>query len=136
MKMMFLLSEQLACFLNGSRRRMFSLLALILVLCCAGLAIASNAYVAGKRRTVTLPLSTTAAPQAGPAHGPVQVVRFALYDVGIYPHEAHVGKGLIAITTEDLSGGSPGVIVEQAVGKSRVSVGSVQRAQHWRATSE
>jgi len=43
---------------------------------------------------------------------PVQVVSFALYDVGILPLEVHVSTGLVAVTIEDLSGGSTGLVIE------------------------
>jgi hypothetical protein len=68
--------------------------------------------------------------------GPIEVVRFSLYDVGIYPNEARVGKGMVAITVEDLSGGSTGLIVQQEKEQSLVTVGSVQRLDHWRARNE
>lgn len=83
-------------------------------------------------------LSSDANSQASaPQRGPVQVVRFTLYDVGIYPRESHVSHGSIAIIIEDLSGGSFGVVIErQRPGESPVRVGSVQRSQHWRARND
>jgi hypothetical protein len=57
----------------------------------------------------------------------VQVVRFALYDVGIYPYEAHVEKGLIGILFEDLSGGASEVVVTRETGAAPATVGRVQR---------
>lgn len=73
----------------------------------------------------------------GPKHGPVQVVRFTLYDAGIYPREARVDKGLVAIIIEDLSGGTGGLIVARDNGNSRSQVGGVQRFEHhWRGRSE
>ncbi|MEK6303427.1 MAG: hypothetical protein AABO41_22180 [Acidobacteriota bacterium] len=60
--------------------------------------------------------------------GPVQVVRFALYDVGIYPREAHAAKGLVALSFEDLSGGSSYLVIERETGAAPESVGRVQRA--------
>lgn len=50
---------------------------------------------------------------------PVQVVRFAFYKEGIYPREAHVGHGLIAISIENLSGASNGLMITREIsGKS------------------
>ncbi len=76
-------------------------------------------------------------PNVIPAHGPVHVVRFTLYDAGIYPREVRVDKGLVAITIEDLSGGTSGLVVERVNGNGRVSIGSVQRFErHWRGREE
>ena len=105
------------------------------LLCCAALALVSRGGSNPGRRMPSPPVAIV--PQAAPGqHGPIEVVRFSLYDVGIYPAEAHVGKGLVAVTIEDLSGGSTGLIVEQEKGLSRVTVGSVQRLDHWRARNE
>jgi len=80
---------------------------------------------------------TSAMPQGLQRHGPVEVVRFTLYDAGIYPREARVEKGLVAITIEDFSGGTSGLVVQRVNGNSRQSVGTVQRIQnHWRGRQE
>lgn len=52
-------------------------------------------------------------PPSGNSHGSVQVVRFALYDAGIIPKQARARKGLVAVTLEDHSGSSAGLIVER-----------------------
>lgn len=60
-----------------------------------------------------LPATTTqSSPSSGP-HGPVQVVRFTLYDAGILPKQARARKGLVAVTLEDQTGSSAGLIVER-----------------------
>src|SRR5258708_19622323 len=74
--------------------------------------------------TQQIPAATTA------KHSPVQVVRFTLYDVGIYPRQARVNKGLVAITIEDLSGGTSGLVVQRVNGNARQSVGTVHRIQN------
>ena len=72
-----------------------------------------------------------------PKHGPVRVVRFTLYDAGIYPREIRVDKGLVAITIEDLSGGTGGLVVAPEIGSDRIQLGVVQRFEHhWRGRSE
>jgi hypothetical protein len=72
-----------------------------------------------------------------PRVGPVRVVRFALYDVGIYPHEARVQPGLVTISIEDLSGASSGLIIERVEADVRTQVGSVDRlASRLRARAE
>jgi hypothetical protein len=74
------------------------------------------------------------APQEGRGreHGPVQLVRFTLYDTGIYPREVHVDKGLIAIAIEDLSGETAGLVVERDNVNDRGRVGVVQRFEKHR----
>ena len=80
---------------------------------------------------------TSVMPQGLQRHGPVEVVRFTLYDAGIYPRQARVEKGVVAITIEDLSGGTSGLVVQRVNGNARQSVGTVQRIQnHWRGRQE
>jgi hypothetical protein len=69
-----------------------------------------------------------------PTREPVQVVRFTLYDVGIYPREAVVNKGLIAILIGDLSGGSEGLILERETGGAITQVR--RERKHWRGRGE
>ena len=64
---------------------------------------------------------------SGPRVGPVQIVRFTLYDVGIYPQEARVRPGAVTISIEDLSGASSGLIVERIDADVRTQIGSVDR---------
>lgn len=95
-------------------------------------------------------LEQTAAKPSGPAtlfypgtsavsngrHGPVQVVRFTLYDVGIVPREARARAGLVAISIEDLSGGSAGLVLTRDRDR-RIPAGQVTRsANHWRGREE
>jgi len=90
---------------------------------------------ATKLKEATTTRETLAMPAA--KHGPVQVVRFTLYDAGIYPRQAQVEKGLVAITIEDFSGGTSGLVVERVNSNERQSVGTVQRMQkHWRGQAE
>lgn len=59
--------------------------------------------------------------------GPVQVVRFTVYDVGIYPREARVEPGLVAISIEDQAGGRSGLIVERVEGEVHIAQGRIDR---------
>ena len=132
------------------------------VLLVAVVALGVLAFVAGRPRsvignaaptTVSLPVPVRSAPtesfretsarnevaqgSAIPKHGPVRVVRFTLYDAGIYPREIRVDKGLVAITIEDLSGGTGGLVVAPEIGSDRIQLGVVQRFEHhWRGRSE
>jgi hypothetical protein len=75
-------------------------------------------------------LAGTVTPAGESKQGPVQVVRFALYDVGIYPAEAYAEKGLVGIVFEDLSGGDSEVVVTRETGAAPANVGRVQRLDH------
>ena len=72
--------------------------------------------------------------QRSPAQ--VQLVQFAVYDVGIYPFEARVTKGLVAITFEDISGGVSDLVVERETNAAPESVGRVQREHSPRGRSD
>src|SRR5258706_3179129 len=110
-----------------------------------GLALGAGAFVTKRSKTMaatkagidTAAKKPSLAIGANVPHGPVQVVRFTLYDAGICPRQARVEKGLVAITIEDLSGGTSGLVVQRVSGNSRQSVGTVQRIQnHWRGRQE
>lgn len=80
-----------------------------------------------------------AAPAAtqGAGGGPVRVVRFALYDAGILPREAHVERGRVVVSISDYTGGSEGLVIEVGEGQERRSVGVVRRAgPRWRGREE
>lgn len=61
--------------------------------------------------------------------GVAQVVRFTVYDSGIYPREARVNAGLVAIQVEDMAGDSLGVVIRA---ESRQVVGQIMRVPHRR----
>ena len=133
--------------------------ALLTVLVCVG----ALAFVAARSRSVTggtekPPIASPRSPEPSvltespprmpardgvtqpsviPAHGPVRVVRFTLYDAGIYPREVRVDKGLVAIVIEDFSGGTGGLVVAPEIRSDRIHLGTVQRFEHqWRGRSE
>jgi hypothetical protein len=90
-----------------------------------------------KSSSIESPSDEIAQPTVIPRPGPVHVVRFTLYDAGIYPREVRVDKGLVAITIEDFSGGTGGLIVAPEIGSDRIQLGVVQRFEHhWRGRSE
>ena len=66
--------------------------------------------------------------QAARIRGPVQVVRFTLYDVGIEPQEVRAKPGLVTIDIEDLSGDSSGLVIERVEAASHVPAGLVGKA--------
>ena len=58
--------------------------------------------------------SWVAADQQPTTRGPAQVVRFTVYDAGIFPHDARVRPGSVVIRAEDLSGTANAFIVRNA----------------------
>ena len=64
------------------------------------------------------------------ALGPAQMVHFTIYDAGIFPREARVSAGAVALHLEDMSGGSTGLIV--ASESLQTVAQAVRRPQRWR----
>lgn len=60
--------------------------------------------------------------------GPVRMVRFTLFDTGIYPHEVKVEAGLVNLAMEDKSGNASGLVVERITGNERSRVGEVGKS--------
>lgn len=78
-----------------------------------------------KLRPVSSPVEALTVPAS---ERRVQVVRFTLYDAGIYPHEARANPGRITISIEDLTGSSDGLTIERVDASGRVSLGAVNKA--------
>jgi hypothetical protein len=57
----------------------------------------------------------------------VQVVRFTLYDTGIYPQEARANPGPVTISIEDLTGSSDGLIIERVDPTGRMPFGLMNK---------
>jgi hypothetical protein len=118
--------------------------AILLILCCAEFIV--RAYSGTTTPAPRLARSSAVprpAPPAPTSAAPgkrgelVTTLKFNIFDVGIYPRELHASKGLIAITIEDYSGGSPGVIVDRETGGSPQRAGRVDReGTHWRSRGE
>lgn len=143
-----MLSRRLACrnqaSINRHAKRIDSrrgALALMLVLCCASLAVRTLIGWKLASANAKPPVSAVASPTRSSSQGvskePARVVKFNLFDAGIYPREVHVDKGLIAITIEDYSGGTTGLVIERETGNAPEQVGCVERAgAHWRGRGE
>ncbi|MEK6303566.1 MAG: hypothetical protein AABO41_22920, partial [Acidobacteriota bacterium] len=117
-------------------------LTLVLIAACSAFAFLSRAH----NRPLSEPAARTAPHASQPAPSIVvqakprelvTTVRFDLFDMGILPREVHVRPGLLAITIEDYSGGTSGVVVERETGNAPEQVGRVERAGgHWRGRRE
>jgi hypothetical protein len=69
----------------------------------------------------------TASAQTTPVRGPIQNIRFTVYDAGIYPRQLRVQKGIVGISIEDRTGSSAGLLIERENGNGRVPIGQVGR---------
>ena len=129
--------------LFGNRKLQIALtLTLGLIVSCSAVAFVSRAHnrpaaqPAGGIALESTPSAGALQTSATTQRGPVQVVRFAIYDVGIYPREAHVAKGLVAVSIEDLSGGSTGLEIERETGNAPERVGRVPREVYARGRTD
>jgi hypothetical protein len=99
---------------------------LLTIATCALLAATGLAAALGARRHSTR--AATSHSQLLPAAvGPAQIVRFTVYDAGIFPREARASAGLVALQLEDMSGGSAELVVAN---ESLQPVGQVVRQPH------
>lgn len=71
-------------------------------------------------------------PRSQRRQGPVQLVRFTLFDVGIRPSVARARAGRIIVSLEDRSGVVSGLGIERAIGGANVHVGQVRRSPDYR----
>lgn len=65
--------------------------------------------------------------QVTQTRGPVQNIRFTVYDAGIHPRQLRVRPGIVGISIEDRTGGSMGLLIEQINGGVRLPIGQVNR---------
>jgi hypothetical protein len=105
------------------------------------LTLAAVGFVTTRHKTMASPKgdseSTAKKPSSAIAasapQGAVQMVRFTVYDAGIFPREAHASPGWVAIQMQDMSGASAGLVV---LTESRQALGQIVRDQsHWRASA-
>lgn len=125
--------------LTAPRARRVAIL-IAMLLGGASLYLASSARHEAKTevRNPSIPARPAPLPTVAPAgtEEPPRVVRFNLYDLGIYPREVHVDKGRIAVTIEDYSGGTPGLAIESEGDPVPQQVGRVDRSSaDWRVTT-
>ena len=68
-------------------------------------------------------------------HGPLQNIRFTVYDVGIYPQEMEVDAGRLSIVFDDRTGKSTDFVVASENTLQRVANIKTSKA-HWRTRGE
>ena len=122
--------EKVEGFPTRSRISSASALVIAALVCCSIWGFVSRTHSRASETTALAPLEVTAnlgptaqAP-AGPL-APVELVQFALYDVGIYPRQIHATQSNVEICFEDLSGGANHLIVQSETGGA--PVGAVLR---------
>lgn len=123
---------------RNKKLRVTITLALGLIVSCLAVALVSRAH-----DPLALP---SAAPVPGSQPGTqasvkdksgLHVIVFTLYDAGIEPAALHTTKGLVAISIEDHSGGTAGLVIERETGSERASIGQVNRNENqWRGRAE
>jgi hypothetical protein len=128
---------------TGADKRRGSLLLLILaaaIAVSAGVLFvvrAHNIAKPGAGSSATPASKITTKPIQAPAREVVRFVRFNLYDQAIIPREVHVTEGLVAISIEEYSGGTSGLVVERMSGNGSQQIGTVQlNGPEWRGQSE
>lgn len=91
--------------------------------------LASGAIVAARLnvRHISVDVNHASEP-AVPNPQRVQIVRFTLYDTGIYPQEVRANPGRITISLEDLTRSSSGVVVHRIEENARVRAGVANKA--------
>jgi hypothetical protein len=72
----------------------------------------------------TTPTSGTS-PQTVSPRGPIQNVRFTLYNAGIFPQQLHAKTGNVVIGIEDRTGNSLGLVVQRGTDSLGVAIGQV-----------
>lgn len=113
---------------------------LVLASLAAALFLGASALALVTRVRPTPPPAASAARSGAAAEpgGPVQVVRFALYDTGLEPREAKAGHGRVVVSLTDYTGSASGLVVERETPDGvREQAGRVEReGGRWRGRQE
>ena len=98
------------------------------LLLMATLVIAAVAVIAlVKRGSAASAVSHESESVVAPQRGRVQLVRFTLYDVGIYPQEARANPGAVTLSIEDLTGSNSEVFIERIEPAGRTVTGTMNK---------
>jgi hypothetical protein len=111
------------------RQRMLTVLGLTLVL----FALGSAAIKVGVWRHFVAASNNTQQQLLPGRRGLAQVVRFTVYDAGIFPAEASASPGVVALHIEDMSGNSSGLLVQTETGIVLAQVSPRERT--WRGSA-
>ena len=115
--------------MSVKQQKIFWPVLIVVALSLGAIALASGRKAAHLRRD-SEPVASDTLQTTSVAIGPAQVVRFTLYDAGIFPREARASAGQVVICIEDVTGNSEGLVVQN---EARVVQGQVVRsASQWR----
>jgi hypothetical protein len=126
---------------GNAKLNLTGILIVAALVCCSALTFVSWARNRPDPATPNTKFALSSSPHATQVAGrePARFVKFNLFDLGIYPRELHVQKGLLSINIEDYSGGSSGLVVTRDIDTAPQQVGSVVRGggdAGWRGQSE
>jgi len=127
---------------NFSSARTKLALCVLAFITVAALAASTSAWlrpaVQPQAETNSAPQEAPATPNHAPRRGPVQTIRFAVYELELLPREAVAQKGFVTIALEDFTGGgSQGLMIERLTGNAPERVGRIERvAGHGRGKGE
>ena len=62
--------------------------------------------------------------------GPIQNVRFTVYDAGIYPHQLRAKPGVVAIVLQDHTRRGPGLVIERETAGGNVRLAEISFPLH------
>jgi hypothetical protein len=80
----------------------------------------------GQDDSVRTPMISSPAPLANSsARGPIQNVRFTVYDAGIYPRQLRAKPGIVAIVLEDHTRRRPALVIEREVVGGRLPIAGI-----------
>jgi hypothetical protein len=124
-----------------------SALAVALMLCCATLVVTAHRGLMPESSPSEVPAAIPAASSESVKSNLAQLpladkrglhgIVFTLYPAGIEPAVQHTTKGLVAVSIEDHSGGTAGLVIEREIASVKVSLGQVIRdLDHWRGRTE
>ena len=78
----------------------------------------------------TLTNSSPSPAATSTTRGPIQNVRFTVYDAGIYPRQLRARPGVVAIVLEDRTRRGPGLVIERETAGGNVRVGEISFPSH------
>jgi len=126
---------------NRSRaisRLLFATLIIVSLIIAIAAVLKLRSFDASASPKSAMPASKPAAfqpvpnPMPGDGHGPTNVVRFTLYDVGILPRETRVQSGNVTLAIVDVSGMNSVIVLEKETGDAGsplVVSGQIERVQ-------
>lgn len=99
----------------------------VCLLAAAFIGAATNESRETEGSQMSSPPEIAVVPQRPSEVGPVQMIRFVVFDTGIYPRELAIDKGLVNFALEDKTHGVTALVVERVEGSQVLRVGEIHR---------